>query len=686
MHKKGALKRSDNPLNRMLAKLSESGLMAQHAKTLQLKPLTEKLSKELHLSRAGAGIKIPYFDLSGKPLATMFRFRYFDAVEQSGFLKGLKLRKYDQPQNSPVEVYLPPLTDWRVVVKDPTQAVLFTEGELKSACATKHGWPTIGLGGVDCWGGRKQGQRLHPTLMGFEWRGRAVAICFDSDAARKPEVMGAENRLAAALLDAGAVVCVVRIPEDGEEKVGLDNYIVKHGVEKFDELLAGTPEWARSRHLHELNAQYVVCLQSQSVFDAAKGRMYSRESFENLIEAHRSMEQTDGKKTRTVRAAKEWVQWPARSLVDSLTYEPGQQRITAHNKLNLWNDSGIEPREGDTAPFDELIAHLMPNDTERRWFVQWAAYPLQHPGARNNTAVLLWSYTQGTGKSLLGETIGLLHGRENYIEIGQPQLESEFNDWQARRTFIMGSELCGTSLRDVRAFADKLKSLVTANDTNVNKKYEPEYSVPNKANYFLTSNRPTALHLDEHARRFFVVHATEHKLPQEFYTPRFLRWRDNGGLGALLHKMLHVDLSGFQPGADAPKTQHMHEMVADGRSELQEWCVDLRQDAEATLLSSTAPPILATARFATAQQLLNAFQVRVPESRVNQKQMALELASAGLVRANRGVQVRIPKTRTRERLWILRDDARAAKMSPDEIGQEWGKLFGNLRSRMGGGR
>ena len=160
----------------------------------------------------------------------------------------------------------------------------------------------------------------------------------------------------------------------------------------------------------------------------------------------------------------------------------------------------------------------------------------------------------------------------------------------------MGSELCGPSSRDARSFADKMKSLITASEISINEKYEKTYAIPNRVNFFLTSNHPTALHLTKEARRYFVVHATESKLPQEFYT-RFLSWRENGGLSALLYKMLHVDLSGFNPGADAPRTADMQEMIAAGRSDLQDWCHDLKEDSEAALQRHNTVWVPATARF-----------------------------------------------------------------------------------------
>ena len=292
--------------------------------------------------------------------------------------------------------------------------LILSEGEKKAACATKNGFPCIGLGGVWSFGRGKGDRRLHLALAPHIKKGLAVYICYDSDAATNSLVMGAENCLARELSNAGAVVYVVRIPPDGDKKVGLDDFIVKHGTEAFKELLKSTREWEQDRELHELNARYVVCRDTAAICEVATRRMYAADKF-LLLEATRNYRQPDATgKMRELNGGKEWLKWPQRGEVDGVTYDPGQPRIF-EGKLNQWSDAGIEPHQGDTAPFDELFQHLVPETEKRTWVLEWAAHPLQHRGERNNAAVMVWSLTQGQGKSLLGETIGRLHGRENYM-------------------------------------------------------------------------------------------------------------------------------------------------------------------------------------------------------------------------------------------------------------------------------
>jgi hypothetical protein len=272
----------------------------------------------------------------------------------------------------------------------------------------------------------------------------------------------------------------------------------------------------------------------------------------------------------------------------------------------------------------------------------------------------------------------------NYVEVKPQDIEGAFNEWQPRRTFIMGSELCGPTARDARIFEDLLKSMITQTEILVNEKNAKLYRIPNRANHWLTSNRRTAIQLTADARRHFVVHATEEKKPQEFYT-RFLAWREveynpkSLGLRALLYELLNVDTTDFNPGADAPETEARRAMAKADQSDLQAWAHDLHEDGEDG--EATGP------RFATAGQLLGKYLLHTPNARTNKQQIAAALEDAGFEQANDGGQIRVGdrKNGKKVRLWVMRDFAKAAKLTAKAIGDEWLK-DGGERWLGGGGQ
>jgi predicted P-loop ATPase len=153
------------------------------------------------------------------------------------------ISKYTQLAGSPIHAYFPEVLKsgrtWKDVLQDPTTPLIITEGELKAACATKRGFPTIGLGGVDSFRSKKRGIKFLPELEKTSWEDRKVYIIYDSDLALKPDVMRARQVLANELIDRGAIVWTVQLPDDAGKKVGLDDYLVANDDAAFALLIKG---------------------------------------------------------------------------------------------------------------------------------------------------------------------------------------------------------------------------------------------------------------------------------------------------------------------------------------------------------------------------------------------------------------------------------------------------------------
>ena len=193
----------------------------------------------------GEALAIPFFDAEGRDTGYC-RLKIDKPRKTKADGKPVK---YESPLGSTNRAYTPPGT--RAALKDPTAPLLLTEGEKKAAKTDQEDFPCIGLVGVYGWMKKRKrddedkpiGERdLIDDLAGIPWQGRRVFIVFDSDAVSKPQVQRAEWHLAECLARNGADVRIVRLPADGEAKVGLDDYLVKHGPDAFRTLLdAATP-------------------------------------------------------------------------------------------------------------------------------------------------------------------------------------------------------------------------------------------------------------------------------------------------------------------------------------------------------------------------------------------------------------------------------------------------------------
>lgn len=178
-----------------------------------------------------------YYKVDGTPREDVWRVRFLE-LPKGSFGQDSTLPKYVQAPDTPPAVYWPKTVPWDEILIDTSKAILITEGEGKAACAAKHRYPCIGLGGDWSWKSKKHGWALLPELLEVNWRGREVVIFYDSDARDNDQVCLAATELARQLRYHGARPRVLFPPDlDGEAKVGLDDFIRLEGEEAFAALL-----------------------------------------------------------------------------------------------------------------------------------------------------------------------------------------------------------------------------------------------------------------------------------------------------------------------------------------------------------------------------------------------------------------------------------------------------------------
>lgn len=669
----GQRKDDANSLTRklFLEKLASSGLDESDA--AQLGMLFAPDGGSLHPQARGLpAMVINYADAeSGRPTG-FYRVRLLAAPR--GFAAE-RPRRYLQPAGTGPAAYFPRTVDWKAVLADPTVPVYVTEGELKAACAAKHGLACVGLGGVSSWRSARMGVALLPELDAVPWRERHVFVVFDSDASTNHQVMAALRGLCAELSQRGALPFVAKLPDvPGLDKTGLDDLVVARGPDALRPVFESAEAYGPAEELWKLNDRACFVRDPGFVVELATGcrmsvQSFSKEVYANLFYVER-VEGPKGPRLERRQTAAEWVRWPHRLETRRLTYAPGQARFTAAGELNTWTGSGVEPAPGDCGPWERLLAHLFGDERGgAAWFERWCAYPLRHPGTKLGTAVALWGVHQGTGKSLVGYTLAKLYGDHNFSEINQEHLRSPYNDWLVDKQLVMGDEISGS---DRRADSDRLKSMITGRQVRVSSKYVREYTVPAVANFFFTSNHPDAFFLEDTDRRFFVHEVVAPPLPESFYVGEYDPWyRSAAGQAALLDRLLRLDLSGFSPDGPALETASKREMIEDNKSDLAAWVLRLRREPEQLLRECGMPP---DAPLLTAAQLLAMYDPS-GSKRVTANGMGRELKRSRVPRLGT-VNVANGHGRTTYRMYALRDAERWLRAPTQAAAAEWLRHFG----------
>ena len=602
----------------MLEDLARSGLDTNDARRMKLKVLTKEQTYD-KVGKKYISYEIPYLDINGKETG-FCRIRFLELTGMAA--KAKKPRRYTQPKDTPPHLYFDSKRPWNKIAKDPEKWIIITEGEKKASAGCKAGLNVIGLGGVWSFRSSKQGKLLLEDFEDIEWEGRPVWILFDNDLYENKDVKRASIELAKELHRLGAEVCFAYLPQS-KEKMGLDDFLLEHSDTDVEEL--EFEEYSDGEAtLADLNDEVAFIKETNAYFIIETKRQFTQQ---NLIQGYFSDRQHTIKTHNgiaRVNTFKEWCAWENRRAHNNVVYSPGEEEVTDNNDYNCWKGWGCEPKRGSIKPWNMLLDHVFGKDLDfRKWFIQWLAYPIQNPGTKLYTAVILHGIKQGTGKTYVGVIMGKIYG-DNYRMIGEDELHGSFNEWAVNKQFIQGEEITGS---DKRRDADRLKGFITRNQIFINRKYQPPYSIKDCINYLFTSNHVDAFHLEDSDRRYAVHELESDKLPQEA-VDEIKKWLNSGGAAHLHYHLLNeVNCSSFRPEAPAIESESKQRMKAYSRSEIDQWAHDLVGEPDNILVHGG---VSIDRDFFTSQELVHVYESQYDRTGTSSVAMGKALGRVGL--------------------------------------------------------
>lgn len=197
-----------------------------------------------------------------------------------------------------------------------------------------------------------------------------------------------------------------------------------------------------------------------------------------------------------------WKSNPSREIVpmDDLVFAPQGAKI---GQINMFK--GLEMHATHGNGWKAWHSHLLTlcnNDTKTaHWITCWLAYQLQNLGAKMRSSLVIHG-DEGTGKNILMDAIQHIFGMYG-IQIGQSQIESQFNSWASCKLFIVANEVI--SRRERRHIKGKIQQLITEPFVSINQKNMPERIEANYANFVFLSNEDVPIDTNKDDRRFMVI-------------------------------------------------------------------------------------------------------------------------------------------------------------------------------------
>ena len=234
-------------------------------------------------------------------------------------------------------------------------------------------------------------------------------------------------------------------------------------------------------------------------------------------------------------------------------------------RCNLFGGWPMEPAPGKCTALLSLLEYLCSGEQNSaivyQWMLKWLAYPLQHPGAKMHSAIVVHG-AQGTGKSRFFEAYARIFGPYGRV-LGQEALEDKFNaDWAQAKLFILADEVLAR--QELYHIKNRLKGFITGDTIRVNPKNIAAHNEKNQMNLVFLSNERQPLVLENDDRRHLVIWVPPK--PGDSFFNEVNAEIENGGVTALYQHLLDLDLGDFRPWTRPPMTGAKEDLITLGLS------------------------------------------------------------------------------------------------------------------------
>lgn len=365
-------------------------------------------------------------------------------------------------------------------------------------------------------------------------------------------------------------------------------------------------------------------------------------------------------KPRQVLNALLWKRHASRKTVNARTFHAGAGEICrdpdGELSLNSWRPIERYQASADVGPFLEHVEYLFGDTDERQVFLNWLAHIEQQPGVLPHFGWLHVAANTGTGRNWLASVLARVWRGYVAPNVDLPALlESQFNGPLAGRVLALVDEVREGSGENPFRQANRLKSLVNAEERIINPKFGRQYREHNACRWLVFSNHLNALPLNDTDRRWRVVSHSAAPRSPETYAGLYALLDDAEFINAVGVWLRERDISAFNPGERPPMNEAKRAAL----------------DASKSLVQKAAEQLVANW---PADVITNGDAAEVMgdgEKGITPAAMRRALTEAGAIQFGDGKPVKVRGQSWR--CWVLRNVARWAEAQPFEIASEAAK-------------
>lgn len=226
---------------------------------------------------------------------------------------------------------------------------------------------------------------------------------------------------------------------------------------------------------------------------------------------------------------------------------------------NLWRGFGVEPAPGDWSLMKKHVRDVLAcgNVDHAAYIENWTAWSFQHPATPPRVA-MVFRGGEGVGKGIFASNLVRAFGHHGLHVWSMQQVSGRFNSHLRHCAFLYADEVDAQDGNGSGA----LRGLITERTIPCEGKGKDLIQVDNHIHLVMASNEEWVVPAGKDARRYAVFDVSGEHSGDKTYFGNLANQMKNGGLAAMLHDMLAMDLTGFHPESDRPETDALGEQRA----------------------------------------------------------------------------------------------------------------------------
>jgi hypothetical protein len=235
---------------------------------------------------------------------------------------------------------------------------------------------------------------------------------------------------------------------------------------------------------------------------------------------------------------------------------------------NLWSGYSVEPAPGDWALMRQHIERVIcaGNAAHAEYLLNWIARMFQQPNRPGEVAVVLRGL-KGSGKGILFTWLAKAWGQHGVHITNAKHLVGNFNAHLRDAVMLFADE---AFFAGDRQHESVLKGLITEPTLPIEGKYQNVVQVANMLHVGMASNSDWVVPATRDERRFFALDVADNRVGDRGYFTAIIEQMKAGGLAAMIHDMLHQDISAFEV-RDIPHTDALDDQKRHSLDSLDKW-------------------------------------------------------------------------------------------------------------------